>query len=332
MLWWGQDHFLTGSKMLMIVAVNPHPGDFDEARQALQYGAIAKEISVRKTMNTRKPPVQPKKKSEEKAVLQEVETVVEEWEEVQIDDLVNELESMRATMYQLEAKNAQLEDKVREEVCEEMMKQMQDMERAFEVRIEDERIATEQKFTRKLQIISREISRREEAMTDDEVCELQGQLKFYESRVADMQREHKAVLQRLLPGAQGGASQGAAATAQVVDGDSAEQLRQRAAVLEAQVSALQKESDEKGEALEVKRRQQNESRLVLEEADSVIRQLETKVKGLEDQNDRLREELKVRRAQQAPDEPDVEANVAEKVLDLQKSLSAQQAQVDCVFD
>ena len=41
-----QDHFLTGSKMLMIVAVNPHPGDFDEARQALQYGAIAKEVST----------------------------------------------------------------------------------------------------------------------------------------------------------------------------------------------------------------------------------------------------------------------------------------------
>lgn len=40
-----QDHFLTGSKMLMIVAVNPHPGDFDEARQALQYGAIAKEVT-----------------------------------------------------------------------------------------------------------------------------------------------------------------------------------------------------------------------------------------------------------------------------------------------
>jgi len=29
---------------------------------------------------------------------------------------------------------------VREEVCEEMMKQMHEMERAFEVRIEDERI------------------------------------------------------------------------------------------------------------------------------------------------------------------------------------------------
>jgi hypothetical protein len=62
-------------------------------------------------MNTRKPQAQPKKKSEEKAVLEEVaevETVVEEWEEVQIDDLVNELESMRAAMYQMEAKNAQV--------------------------------------------------------------------------------------------------------------------------------------------------------------------------------------------------------------------------------
>ena len=121
-------------------------------------------------MNTRKPQVQPKQKSEEKDVeamqtICETETVVEEWEEVQIDDLVIELESMRAAMYQLEAKNAKLEDKIREEVCEEMMKQMEAMEQAFQVRIEDERIATEQKFTRKLQIISREITRREEATT-----------------------------------------------------------------------------------------------------------------------------------------------------------------------
>jgi len=61
---------------------------------------------------------------------------------------------------------------VREEVCEEMMKQMHEMERAFEVRIEDERIATEQKFTRKLQIISREVARHHVAMSDEEVREL----------------------------------------------------------------------------------------------------------------------------------------------------------------
>ena len=42
-----------------------------------------------------------------------------------------------------------------------------------QVRIEDERIATEQKFTRKLQIVSREIARREETMTNDEVREVQ---------------------------------------------------------------------------------------------------------------------------------------------------------------
>ncbi|EKX39990.1 hypothetical protein GUITHDRAFT_50888, partial [Guillardia theta CCMP2712] len=39
-----QDHFLNASKMVMIVAANPNPSDFDEARQALTYGAIAKEI------------------------------------------------------------------------------------------------------------------------------------------------------------------------------------------------------------------------------------------------------------------------------------------------
>ena len=161
---------------------------------------------------------------------------------------------------------------------------------------------------------------------------MQGQLKFYEARVADMQREHKTVLQRLLPGASSaGSGEGGSATAQGADEDSVEQLRQRSAVLEAQVAALQKESDEKGEALEVKRRQQNESRLVLEEADSVIRQLEAKVKGLEDQNDRLREELKVRRAQQQPDEPQVEAAVAEKVQVLEKALKAERTQVTLYF-
>ena len=109
--------------------------------------------------------------------------------------------------------------------------------------------------------------------------ELQGQLKFYEARVADMQREHKAVLQRLLPAGDARAAAGASGAAAREDsgeqwGADEEQMRQRCAVLEAQVSALQVESAEKSEALEVKRRQQNESRLVLEEADSVIRQLE----------------------------------------------------------
>jgi hypothetical protein len=123
-----------------------------------------------------------------------------------------------------------------------------------QVRIEDERIATEQKFTRKLQIVSREIARREEAMTDDEVREMQAQLKFYEARVADMHKEHKAALQRLLPGASAGSDDAAGAAPE----QSAEQLRQRCALLEAQVAVLQSEAEEKSQALEAKRRQQNE--------------------------------------------------------------------------
>jgi len=207
-----------------------------------------------------------------------------------------------------------------------MLKQMRDMEQAFEVRIEDERIATEQKFVRKLQIVSREIARREEAMTDDEVRAMQAQLKFYESRVADMQREHKAVLQRLLPGASAASGEGGAAVgAGAAEQESGETLRQRCALLEAQAAVLQSESDEKSEALEVKRRQQNESRLVLEEADSVIRQLEAKVKGLEDQNDRLREELKVRRTQQQPDEAAASEEVLEQVKQLEGVVEAERA-------
>jgi len=82
------------------------------------------------------------------------------------------------------------------------------------------------------------------------VRELQGQLKFYEARVADMQREHKAVLQRLLPAGDtrdARAAAGAAGAAARDDsgeqwGADEEQMRQRCAVLEAQVSPLQVES------------------------------------------------------------------------------------------
>ena len=91
-----------------------------------------------------------------------------------------------------------------------------------------------------------------------QVREMQAQLKFYEARVADMHREHKAVLQRLLPGASAGAEEGSAAGA--APEQSAEQLRQRCALLEAQVAVLQSEAEEKSEALEGKRRQQNEVR------------------------------------------------------------------------
>lgn len=40
---------------------------------------------------------------------------------------------MRGQVYELQARNAQLEEAIRAEVCEEMMKQMEEMERAFQV-------------------------------------------------------------------------------------------------------------------------------------------------------------------------------------------------------
>ena len=60
-----------------------------------------------------------------------------------------------------------------------------------QVRIEDERITTEQKFERKMEIITRELSRREFALSQEEQAELHAQLAFYKSRVEEMQRDHK---------------------------------------------------------------------------------------------------------------------------------------------
>ncbi len=115
--------------------------------------------------------------------------------------------------------------------------------------MEDERIATEQKFERKIDIITREASRREYELsrkyisydahvcvhvcvcvyiyiyiyvhggifrppsavqvrhtyiytyihTEDEIADLQVQLKFYKQRTDEMQKEHKIALQRLMP-------------------------------------------------------------------------------------------------------------------------------------
>jgi hypothetical protein len=124
---------------------------------------------------------------EEASSKQPTQTLVEEWEEVSIDDLVNELEreragncQLQAEIAQLEAKNAQLEETVREDVCEEMRKQIQAMEHAFQVRIEDERIAMEHKFKLKLQIFSREITRRAN-------CQADGVIRQLETKIQDLE-------------------------------------------------------------------------------------------------------------------------------------------------
>mmetsp|Transcript_37563 Transcript_37563/g.88857 ORF Transcript_37563/g.88857 Transcript_37563/m.88857 type:complete len:933 (-) Transcript_37563:1964-4762(-) len=276
-----QDHFMNGSKIYMIVAANPRKSDFDEALHALRYGAVARDIVVKKTMDTRKPAAK-----RPAAVKPVEEPVAEHWEEVQVDDLVAELECMRTQMYELQAKNSQLEDKVRDEVSEEMMKQMESMEQAFLVRLEDERIATEQKLERKLHILSKEISRREERVSDEEALQLQVQLKFYQTRVEEMQKEHKSTLARLLPGASPSAIER-------IEDESIgkEQMQQRLTGLEAQVASMKVDLDKKEEALQAKIKQKDDVNKVLGEADSVIRQLEQRFKCAEEQNDRLREEL-----------------------------------------
>ena len=138
---------MNASRMCMIIAVNPDRNDYDEAVQALRYGCIAKEIVVRKTISTqastksRAPELATNRRAEaakegkekEHAVREEHSAAVGggvtgvggginheliggEWEEVQVDDLVDELECMRGQVYELQARNAQLEDTIRAEV------------------------------------------------------------------------------------------------------------------------------------------------------------------------------------------------------------------------
>ena len=113
----------------------------------------------------------------------ETATVVEVWEEVPIDDLVNENFHLKAKIAQLEAQGAELEGIVREDVCEEMSKQIEAMELAFQVRIEDERIAMEIKFKRKLQILSREIGRRTKDEADWVICQLETKVQDLEDQL-----------------------------------------------------------------------------------------------------------------------------------------------------
>jgi len=122
------------------------------------------------------------------------ETVVEEWEEASIDDVLDELQcerahsfqlraenfQLRAQIAQLKAENAQVEETVRQDVCEELSKQIEAMEHACKLRIEDMRLAMDHKWKGKLDILSREISRRSEEEADWAICQL-------ETKVQDLQ-------------------------------------------------------------------------------------------------------------------------------------------------
>jgi len=143
---------MNASRMCMIIAVNPDRNEYDEAVQALRYGCIAKEIVVRKTISTqaaarsKAPELATNRRAEAAKEGKEKENVNREehttaagaaaggggvagvaggnnhelmggeWEEVQVDDLVDELECMRGQVYELQARNAQLEDTIRAEV------------------------------------------------------------------------------------------------------------------------------------------------------------------------------------------------------------------------
>ena len=77
---------------------------------------------------------------------------------------------LRAQIAQLKAENAQVEETVRQDVCKELSKQIEVMEHACKLRIEDESIAMEHKWKRKLDILSRGIARRAEDEADWAIC------------------------------------------------------------------------------------------------------------------------------------------------------------------
>jgi chromosome segregation ATPase len=87
---------------------------------------------------------------------------------------------LRAQIAQLKAENAQVEETVRQDVCEELSKQIEAMEHACKLRIEDERLAMDHKWKRQLHILSREIARRAEDEADWAICQL-------ETKVQDLQ-------------------------------------------------------------------------------------------------------------------------------------------------
>jgi hypothetical protein len=62
-----------------------------------------------------------------------------------MDEVLLEMQQLRAALYEAETRCAQVEQKVREEVTEEMEAQMKEMDLVFAIRMENERIAVEER-------------------------------------------------------------------------------------------------------------------------------------------------------------------------------------------
>jgi hypothetical protein len=142
-----QQWFVAQSRMVMLVNVSAAAADFDEMTHALRYGAIAKNIVIRSKVQSRHAVVEAPAEREEHADASECSesTPLSQAPQIDMDEVLLEMQQLRAALYEAETRCAQVEQKVREEVTEEMEAQMKEMDLVFAIRMENERIAVEER-------------------------------------------------------------------------------------------------------------------------------------------------------------------------------------------
>jgi kinesin family protein 20 len=142
-----QQWFVAQSRMVMLVNVSAAAADFDEMTHALRYGAIAKNIVIRSKVQSRHAIMEAVSEQDQPANSSDCSesTPLSQAPQIDMDDVLLEMQQLRTALYEAETRCAQVEQKVREEVTEEMEAQMKEMDLVFAIRIENERIAVEER-------------------------------------------------------------------------------------------------------------------------------------------------------------------------------------------
>ena len=142
-----QQWFVAQSRMVMLVNVSAATSDFDEMVHALRYGAIAKNIVIRSKVQSRHAITEaPTERDQPTGVSDSSDSTPQsQAPQIDIDEVLLEMQQLRTALYEAETRCAQVEQKVREEVTEEMEAQMKEMDLVFAIRIENERIAVEER-------------------------------------------------------------------------------------------------------------------------------------------------------------------------------------------
>ncbi|TFY67741.1 hypothetical protein EVJ58_g1421 [Rhodofomes roseus] len=162
------DYFVGEGSAVMIVNVNPYDTGFDENSHVMRFSALAREVStVPGTAVTRTLPAgKTRAKDEESGDGEDGE---DEPINPLIDALFDEMERLRAQLFDAELRCAVVEAEVREEVMEEMEARMQSMEKTFKRRLMMEIEHHEKKLDAKIDMMAQarqEIGNSDEDLTD----------------------------------------------------------------------------------------------------------------------------------------------------------------------